>query len=139
MKRALIELMLGNPAELLSQLHVPTEILDNGACVGAEPEIFDGENEKSVMTAKQICKGCPVQQNCLAWAIDNETYGVWGGTTPEEREQMNSGKSVVSIEERLWIAQLRADLDSNLSADEIASRHGVTPRTVFRWRNRLAA
>ena len=139
MKKALVELVFSDAADLLGQLNVPTEILDRGACVGANPEIFDGETTEAIQEAKSICGGCPVKQKCLAWAVANESFGIWGGTTPEERNAINAGKTVISIEERLWAAQVRADLESNLTADEIAERHGVTPRTVFRWRNRLAA
>lgn len=42
--------------------------------------------------AKAICHGtydgreCPLLAQCLEFAlINNERFGVWGGTTPEER------------------------------------------------------
>lgn len=35
--------------------------------------------------AKQLCEGCPVRAECLQWALDHEEFGVWGGTTEEER------------------------------------------------------
>lgn len=36
--------------------------------------------------AKEICRGCPIVVACLKWALDNnEKWGVWGGTTYEER------------------------------------------------------
>jgi WhiB family redox-sensing transcriptional regulator len=39
------------------------------------------------MAAKAVCKGCPVIENCLRWAITaREPYGVWGGLSAEERE-----------------------------------------------------
>lgn len=28
---------------------------------------------------RQICGGCPVQRECLKWALDNNQDGVWGG------------------------------------------------------------
>jgi WhiB family redox-sensing transcriptional regulator len=40
------------------------------------------------MRAKAICASCPVQSNCLSWALrTREPYGVWGGLSVEEREQ----------------------------------------------------
>ena len=37
--------------------------------------------------AVDICEACPVQAECLAWALSNdERYGVWGGKTEKERE-----------------------------------------------------
>lgn len=40
-------------------------------------------------TAKRICKGCPIQMECLATALDNrEEGGVWGGYTERERRAL---------------------------------------------------
>lgn len=39
--------------------------------------------------AKAICRECPVIEQCLQYALDEEMYfGVWGGTTPKERHAM---------------------------------------------------
>lgn len=38
--------------------------------------------------AKRICAGCPVQTNCLEWAVKHEESGIWGGTTERERERL---------------------------------------------------
>ena len=36
--------------------------------------------------AKAICYGCPARDACLQLAInENHTWGIWGGTTPNER------------------------------------------------------
>jgi hypothetical protein len=35
------------------------------------------------------CAGCPVREDCLAFALEHEDLvGVWGGTTAEERREM---------------------------------------------------
>ena len=39
--------------------------------------------------AKQICRGCPVLGICREHALTaHEAYGVWGATTPQEREHI---------------------------------------------------
>lgn len=39
--------------------------------------------------AKRICRGCPVQRECLAEALDNRIeFGVWGGMTERERRAL---------------------------------------------------
>jgi WhiB family redox-sensing transcriptional regulator len=39
--------------------------------------------------ALAICHECPVRIQCLNHAMaNNETLGVWGGTTPSERKRM---------------------------------------------------
>lgn len=36
--------------------------------------------------AKSLCASCDVVEQCLQFALDNKIeYGIWGGTTPEER------------------------------------------------------
>lgn len=36
--------------------------------------------------ARRLCDGCPVQDECLAYALrTNERFGIWGGRTERER------------------------------------------------------
>lgn len=38
--------------------------------------------------ARELCRRCPVQPECLDYALAaDERYGVWGATTPEERRR----------------------------------------------------
>ncbi|WP_080737185.1 WhiB family transcriptional regulator [Rhodococcoides fascians] len=42
--------------------------------------------ETDLAAARRICNACPVMQKCLDHAVaSNESFGVWGGLTPEER------------------------------------------------------
>jgi hypothetical protein len=46
-----------------------------------------------VRLAKTICGECPVQQQCLDYALDNrEAFGVWGGYTERERRKLMKGR-----------------------------------------------
>lgn len=41
--------------------------------------------------AKQMCKECPIQRECLEYAlIADEKYGIWGGLTATERDQLRN-------------------------------------------------
>jgi len=41
--------------------------------------------------AKRICHDCPVTASCLEYAMrTNQTEGIWGGTSPIQRERMRS-------------------------------------------------
>ena len=87
-------------------------------CRGMDSGSFfspDGESGKPrrmrEQAAKAICRSCPVRKECLDWALGKpETYGVWGGTTEEERRNILAGSrpvpSQVSIETARRIAQL---------------------------------
>lgn len=47
------------------------------------------ERERREMRAKSICKVCPVNAECLAYALEiREPYGIWGGLTETERRGM---------------------------------------------------
>ena len=51
-----------------------------------DPDVFFGERRDQLETAVRICTGCPLQQQCAAWALEHgQVYGVWGATTPNER------------------------------------------------------
>lgn len=42
-----------------------------------------------VTAAVAICRRCPVEDECLLWALERrEKYGVLGGFTPRQREAM---------------------------------------------------
>lgn len=59
---------------------------DSARCAETDPELFFPENRYETATARRICRGCPVRQQCLDTALaDSSLTGVWGGTTPEER------------------------------------------------------
>lgn len=58
------------------------------ACVGSPVDFF-ATSARSVARAKSICASCPVRIPCLVDALEsNERYGVWGGLTVEERDEL---------------------------------------------------
>lgn len=59
------------------------------ACKGKDPAVFFPEVGQSVVPAVAICETCPVQNQCLDWALRNhEVYGVWGGTSQRQRARI---------------------------------------------------
>lgn len=67
----------------------PPDWMRQAACLGLDPEMFfpePGGGQKTADHAKQICAQCPVTTNCLTYALNEKVhYGIWGGTTPDER------------------------------------------------------
>lgn len=64
--------------------------LDGALCAQTDPELFHPEKGRSdqIRKAKAICGRCPVQPECLEWALDNRTVtGILGGTTYSERKR----------------------------------------------------
>jgi WhiB family transcriptional regulator, redox-sensing transcriptional regulator len=49
------------------------------------------------LQAKQICLSCPVLEACRRYAVDtHEPHGVWGATTPKDREELLRGGTLVA-------------------------------------------
>jgi WhiB family redox-sensing transcriptional regulator len=68
----------------------------SAACQDADPELFFpvssvGLSRKDIARAKAVCASCVVRQPCLQFALaTHQTYGVWGGTTEEERRELQT-------------------------------------------------
>ena len=61
----------------------------DAACKGANVELFFAVDDDGVAQAKSICAGCPVQQDCLEWALaSRQDDGIWGGFTEVERRRI---------------------------------------------------
>lgn len=74
---------------------------DRPACEGTDTELWFNEDDKPTYqqyaTLKKICKGCPVRQQCLDYALKHDVFGFWGGTTPRERQRIR-GKLNIKCE-----------------------------------------
>ena len=74
------------------------------ACKDLDANLFfpageTGPAAVQIAQAKAICRTCPVQRACLDFALaTHQDYGIWGGTTEDERRQIR----------RAWRARLRA-------------------------------
>jgi WhiB family redox-sensing transcriptional regulator len=73
----------------------------HAACTGLGTERFfhpDGERGQRrsgrEAAAKAVCAGCPVRIACAEHALRvREPYGVWGGMTESEREEIVAGRT----------------------------------------------
>lgn len=69
---------------------------DDAACLAHDPRIWFPTvpgNSRAARRAKEICAGCQVRADCLAYAIGNhEHYGIWGGLSEEERKAMTPAR-----------------------------------------------
>jgi WhiB family redox-sensing transcriptional regulator len=91
--------MVGVNMELLYDLEYEVW-RDAAACAKASDVDFFAppENLAESNRARALCASCPVRDECLAFAIDsNQTEGIWGGMTPQERSKLR----------RRWMRDLR--------------------------------
>ena len=60
-----------------------------GRCRGASPSEFFPSDGLGVESAQHICQGCPVQVECLEYALMHRIeHGVWGGASERERRRI---------------------------------------------------
>lgn len=60
-------------------------------CAQTDPEVFFPEKGIPTREAKRVCASCPVQEECLEYALKNdERFGVWGGLSLNERRALHS-------------------------------------------------
>lgn len=63
------------------------------ACAGSDPDLWftDTRSPAAYTEAKAICDRCPVQPQCLDWALEiRTTHGLWGGLTPHQRRALRA-------------------------------------------------
>lgn len=81
------------------------EWMDRGSCRHADGELFFPPFEveptaariRREANAKAVCAGCPVQVECLEWALTaDEMYGVWGGYSESERRELRLRRRAAS-------------------------------------------
>jgi WhiB family redox-sensing transcriptional regulator len=80
--------------------------MEQAECTGLEPELFFPEEDTAASgvykDARKVCAGCPVQYDCLEFAVKNGIRdGMWGGRSPNERRGLvdSSGQRSLDIAE----------------------------------------
>jgi WhiB family redox-sensing transcriptional regulator len=62
---------------------------EQASCFGIDPDVFFPISEEEAGPALAFCGACKIRETCLAWALKNgERYGVWGGTTEQQRRRL---------------------------------------------------
>lgn len=68
---------------------------DLANCLGVDPDLFFPERGASTREAKEVCKGCPVREDCLEYALMNgEKFGIWGGLSERERRRIRRQRAL---------------------------------------------
>lgn len=68
------------------------------ACRGLDPELFFPDRGESVAAIKAICAECPVQAECLTYALDHRIlHGFWGGKSERERRSLRRNQRLTHL------------------------------------------
>lgn len=80
--------------ELYLKLMKARDEVGEVACQSYPDAFFPEASEENQATrwAKESCAKCPLQVMCRDYAVSAvEEYGIWGGTSPRERQRIRSG------------------------------------------------
>lgn len=59
------------------------------ACRGSGLDWFPSRHDlRAEAAAINVCRTCPHQVECLAWAVEHDECGIWGGVTERERRRV---------------------------------------------------
>lgn len=62
-------------------------------CAGVDPELFFSEKSESLDDARAVCALCPVQPECLEYALAGaEKHGLWGGKSERQRRTLRAAR-----------------------------------------------
>lgn len=62
----------------------------DAACAAVDPDLFFPAGRDPVLAeaAKTYCRRCPLIRECLSYALTHNVEGIWGATTPTERDDL---------------------------------------------------
>lgn len=55
------------------------------ACTPDMAEYFHADRGPKAAQAKALCRSCPVEVECLEWALATKQRGIWGAMTTADR------------------------------------------------------
>jgi hypothetical protein len=119
-------------------------------CRDEEPELFfpvgtAGPALRQTEEAKAVCRGCPVREDCLSWALQHQPYGIAGGLTEDERQKLKVKRGLArpavhrpaGVNQRERAVAGRKALRAGATPAEVADEFGVHPLTAQRWAERV--
>jgi hypothetical protein len=113
----------------------PPAWMDDGACVQIGPGLFYPHEGSSVSNpyaeAKAVCATCPVQVQCLEYALEvDDRHGVWGGLAPRERAELRTQVRTQGIrfsEAQRLVREWETVKANGGTVADVAARHRISP------------
>ena len=71
-------------------------LFEQPLCAETDPELFFPGDGIIPGKAKAVCRSCDHIQECLIWALHHQVDGVWGATTPRDRQHIRRETGIVA-------------------------------------------
>lgn len=96
--------MAEGQVHIVRRIPTDTTWMDDAKCKGrTDLDFFPGRGEDDIsITARACCNGtdgqpvCPVKARCLAWALEVNERGTWGGLSEKQRRQLKRRERLAS-------------------------------------------
>lgn len=117
---------------------------EDAVCRTVDPDLFfpdqviKGVTHPKVQAreAKAICAQCPVRQECLSEALLRpEPFGIWGGTTEQERVNLRRQRSIklpAATREPKWLRDYQELVAAGWTQMQIWRSKGVQMEAFLR-------
>lgn len=72
-------------------------------CAQVDGDIWfpeQGGDHRTINMAKKLCHQCHHRIECAEWGIQNERFGIWGGTTAADRNIIRRKRKIKLPRER---------------------------------------
>ena len=92
------------------------------SCQEVDPEMFfpvASQEPQEAKNMRALCAGCPVNVECLTYALENDVMGIWAGTNHEMRKQIRKERGIVA---KRLDGQIKAILDIDLLSKQTMNR-----------------
>jgi WhiB family redox-sensing transcriptional regulator len=94
--------MTGRATSPADAVRIPGQWGGRAICTQADRDVWYPDHHALIAEAKRICAACPVQAECLNYALSaadtwrGVTTGIWGGTTPRERSRLRQARKAIA-------------------------------------------
>lgn len=109
-------------------------------CAQTDPVLFFPDETDTPMltaaTAREVCAGCPLLDDCRAYAVSYAVQGIWGGMNERQRQRERSRLGIKALPPDLGavLRDLILAADRRISAVDLAAQLGCSDKTVQRYR-----
>jgi hypothetical protein len=110
-------------------------------CKNHDLSLWFSEQWHEQRTAVTICKSCPVQNDCLQFALKYDERGVWGGKSERARRKLKNKSDVIfhgtlaGFTNELHAGLLPCELCKNAATTNVEKRNSDLARLLFEIRS----